>query len=205
MIAEFRFAQFCERVLTATERRYKAFRQWILQRTLPSRLREFGSGVHIYWPFHLVGESQMSIGDNVHINHGAVIRANGGLRIGRNVHIGPHLLIYTMNHNAFGETLPYDDSEIAKPVEIGDNVWIGANVTIIPGVTIGEGAIVGAGSVVSRDVPPLAIVGSQPLRIIGQRDAHRYETLKQRGWFGGVGGKRLDESHPSTNSKRHHD
>lgn len=163
----------------------------MLLKVLSSSAAQFGSDVHIYWPVRLFGAAQLWVGDNVHINYGAVIRAEGGLRIGNNVHIGPYVLIYTVNHNAFGEALPYDESQIAKPVAIGDNVWIGANVTIIPGVAIGEGAIVGAGSVVSRDVPPLAIVGSQPLRIVGQRDAERYESLKQSRAFGGVSGKRV--------------
>lgn len=51
-------------------------------------------------------------------------------------------------------------------VEIGSNVMIGANSTILPGVIIGDGAIVSAATLVHRDVPPGAMAGGNPMRII---------------------------------------
>lgn len=50
----------------------------------------------------------------------------------------------------------------------GDN-WVGANMTILKGVTIGEGAVVAAGAVVKDDVPPYAIVGGVPARVLKYR------------------------------------
>lgn len=51
-------------------------------------------------------------------------------------------------------------------VEIGNDVWIGSNVLIKAGVVIGDGAVVGMGAVVTKDVPPFAIVGGVPAKVI---------------------------------------
>ena len=61
------------------------------------------------------------------------------------------------------------DEYISKPVTIGHDVWIGQNVTIAGGITIGNGAIVAARAMVNRDVPPYAIVGGVPAKVIRMR------------------------------------
>jgi len=56
------------------------------------------------------------------------------------------------------------------PVVIGNDVWIGQDVTFVSkGVSIGDGAIIAAGSIVTKDVPPYAIVGGSPAKIIRNR------------------------------------
>jgi len=45
-------------------------------------------------------------------------------------------------------------------------VWIGSGAIILGGVTVGRGAIVAAGAVVTRDVPPLTVVGGIPARML---------------------------------------
>lgn len=54
-------------------------------------------------------------------------------------------------------------------IEVGDDVWIGYNSLILSGVKIGQGAVVAAGSVVTKDVPPYAIVGGVPAKVIKYR------------------------------------
>lgn len=55
------------------------------------------------------------------------------------------------------------------PIIIGDDVWIGMDSMILSGVTIGQGAVIAAGSVVTKDVPPYAIVGGNPAKVIKYR------------------------------------
>jgi virginiamycin A acetyltransferase len=52
---------------------------------------------------------------------------------------------------------------------VGNDVWLGYRALVLPGVTIGHGAVVAAASVVTSDVPPYAIVGGNPARVIRRR------------------------------------
>lgn len=54
-----------------------------------------------------------------------------------------------------------------EPVLIGAGAWVGANAVVDAGVRLGAGARVNPVSHVMRDVPPHAIVGGSPARIVG--------------------------------------
>ena len=54
-------------------------------------------------------------------------------------------------------------------ITVADDVWICNNSLIMSGVNIGQGAVVAAGSVVTKDVPPYAIVGGVPAKVIKYR------------------------------------
>lgn len=54
-------------------------------------------------------------------------------------------------------------------IVLDDDVWIGFRATIMSGVHIGQGAVIAAGAVVTKDVPPYAIVGGVPAKIIKYR------------------------------------
>ena len=67
---------------------------------------------------------------------------------------------------------------------IGNDVWIGANAVIQSGVNVGDGAIIGTNAVDTRDVPPYAIVGGIPARIIRMRFSEKIceKLLKIKWW-----------------------
>jgi acetyltransferase-like isoleucine patch superfamily enzyme len=60
------------------------------------------------------------------------------------------------------EKRPEDDLGVV----IEDDVWVGTRVIILHGVTIGRGSIIAAGAVVTRSIPPYAIAGGMPARVL---------------------------------------
>jgi len=52
---------------------------------------------------------------------------------------------------------------------LNDGCWLGMRSMIMAGVEIGEGAVVASGSIVTKDVPPYAIVGGNPAKVIKYR------------------------------------
>lgn len=71
-----------------------------------------------------------------------------------------------------------------KPIAMGHDVWVGARAIILDGVTVGNGAIIGAGAVVAADVPPYAVVGGVPARIIRYRfTPEQIEFLESCQWW----------------------
>ena len=86
-----------------------------------------------------------------------------------------------VKENRFDEYLRYDDR---FSVVIGNDVWIGCDVIIKGGVSIGDGAIVGMGAVVTKNVPPYAVVGGVPARIIKYRfNNEQIQKLLKLQWW----------------------
>lgn len=60
-------------------------------------------------------------------------------------------------------------SPVNEAVKIGHDVWVGHEATIMEGVRVGTGAVVATKALVTKDVPPYAIVGGNPAKILGYR------------------------------------
>ena len=95
---------------------------------------------------------------------------------------------FTYRSTSYGFSVE-DDHEFfdwrrAHKVVLGNDVWIGHGSVILPGVKIGTGAAIGAGAVVSKDVPPFAIMGGVPAKLIRYRfEEHVQQQLLELAWW----------------------
>lgn len=128
---------------------------------------------------------------HAHFGRGVTLGDNSGIgvnasvgeqtHIGNDVMMGPDCLIYTTMHRFDRADVPMREQGYTpvRPVVIEDDCWIGARVVIMPGVTLGRGCVVGTGAVVTHDVPPYAVVGGVPARILKYRSAEQGDEKKQ--------------------------
>jgi serine O-acetyltransferase len=106
----------------------------------------------------------MKLSYNVPVGRRVRIDHFGGIVIGARS-VGSDVII--RQNITIGIADPSDKN--AKPV-ICDGVQLGAGAVIVGNIIVGEGAIVGANAVVTKDVPPGAIVGGIPAKIIRMKN-----------------------------------
>ena len=95
-----------------------------------------------------------NIGPGFYIGHAGTIFI-GPTTIGRN---------FSITH---GVTVGVGQSEGARGIpEIGDDVWIGTAAVLSGAIRIGDGVTVANGTMLSRNVPPHALVGGNPGRVV---------------------------------------
>ena len=83
--------------------------------------------------------------------------------------VSTNTFTYSKKAGFVSENKPIENLTNIQKIRIGNDVWIGANAILLPGITIGDGAVIAAGAVVSKNVPPYAIVGGVPAKIIKYR------------------------------------
>ncbi|KKP68571.1 MAG: Acetyltransferase [Candidatus Roizmanbacteria bacterium GW2011_GWA2_35_19] len=126
---------------------------------------KIGKGSVIHTKARFYDPRNIEIGDDTIIGEGAVLDGREKLIIGSHVDIASEVMIYNSQHNIESETFEATHGKVI----IEDYVFIGPRVIVLPGVKIGRGAVVAAGAVVTKEVPPYAIVGGVPAKIIGER------------------------------------
>lgn len=130
----------------------------LLNELLFNRLPESS---YIMPPVQIDFGMQMSIAENVFINHSLTLMSAGGIEIGEGSQIGPQVTMVTTNHD-----FNHRNVLNCRGIKIGKNVWIGARVTIMPGVTVGDNAVIAGGALVVKDVEPDTVVAGVPAKCL---------------------------------------
>lgn len=123
-------------------------------------------------------QTKLVIGDYCSITATAVLMIGGNHPVDR-VTTYPHRIMFGLEGaGEDGIPLPVEDTVV------GNDVWLCQAATILAGVTVGDGAVVTAGAIVTRDVPPYAIVGGVPAKVIRYRHTpEQIEALLHIRWW----------------------
>lgn len=137
-----------------------------------------GSTIHMYARFY--DPRNIEIGEDTIVGEFVVLDGRDQLKIGDHVAIASEVMIYNSEHDINDENF----KAITEKVIIDDYVFIGPKAIILPNIKIGKGAIIAAGAVVTKDVPPFAIVGGIPAKVIGERKNKNLNyKLGRARWF----------------------
>lgn len=91
---------------------------------------------------------------------------------------------HTFAKKQVAEEYKFYDKEREIAFCIGNDCWIGNDVCFIGSVQVGDGAVVLSRAIVTKDVPPYAIVGGIPAKIIGYRyDKDTIKLLQKVQWW----------------------
>ena len=137
-----------------------------------SRFGKIGKNVILGAPCTIENPANVFIGDNVFIGSCCISALNAKCIIKENSAIAAGFNVQTGNHARILGCFITDITEKNKPkgydhdVVVESDVWIGSKVTLLSGVTVGRGATIAAGAVVCKDVPPYAVAGGVPAKVI---------------------------------------
>lgn len=160
----------------------------------PDRIRSFGIGSYskdniciYYWRDGNQDQNGNPI-DECFLDVGKFTSISGGLHVILGGRHSPNFISqYPFGKTNWGVINKHDGK--GQPwsrggVKIGSDVWIATGVTILDGITVGDGAVLASNSVITKDVPPYAIVGGNPAKVIKYRfDEKTIEKLLELKWW----------------------
>ena len=140
---------------------------------MKSRFGYFGRNSTIFYPASISSPKDIFISENVRIQSDcSIINApNEKIYIGKYTAIGAGSVFIPGNHRST-VTIPHfllgasHINDKTSDLHIGEDVWCGARAVVLSGADLGRGCIVAANSVVNKPVPPYAVVGGGPAKII---------------------------------------
>jgi len=162
-------------------------------------------GSYIHPSVHILGSSNVSVGQNSCVSEGSWLNVNHRLENQVSIDIGNDCFIGKQNFFTSGDKIVIGDYTLTtigcrfigsshhiedplKPylmtgttskdsIIIGVNCFIGAGATILGHVKIGHGSVVGATSLVLSDIPPFSVAVGNPSKVVKRYSFRRKEWI----------------------------
>jgi acetyltransferase-like isoleucine patch superfamily enzyme len=136
------------------------FRRMLAKRLFATCGRNFIAEEYVRFNF----PQNLEVGDDVFLNRGVFLDTKGGVTLGNYVGLAEDVQVFTHKHSESDHVVRKYEKVVLK-----DFVMVNSGAMILPGVTIGEQAIVAARALVHDDVPPNAVVGGVPAKVLRDR------------------------------------
>jgi hypothetical protein len=92
------------------------------------------------------------------------------IRIGQGVLLTRLVAALTAGHAISDREVPIiSQGIVSADVVVEDGCWIGYRAILMPWAHVGRGTVVGAGAAVTGDLPPMAVAGGVPAKVIRER------------------------------------
>jgi acetyltransferase-like isoleucine patch superfamily enzyme len=115
-------------------------------------------------------EGELTVGDHTIFGSDNTVNCYGSIYIGPECLFADDVYIVDFDHNYWDPVISIRSQGIyTDPIRLEGDLWVGTKATILRGVTVGRGAVIGAMSLINRDVPPYAVVGGIPAKVLGWR------------------------------------
>ena len=117
--------------------------------------------------FHRLGFRGLRIGASCFLSDDCLIDLADSVTLEDHVTLAARVTVLTHLNVGYADhpLQPYFPS-MSAPVIVRRGSFIGANATLLPGIEVGPCAVVAAGAVVRTSVPPFAVVGGVPAKIL---------------------------------------
>ncbi|RJL30315.1 acyltransferase [Pectobacterium polaris] len=113
------------------------------------------------------GEGRLFIHDNVSIGQGFHVIASEDLHIKSGCLISGNVFITDTDHTYTDISCPvFEQPNIIKKTEVGENCFIGIGARIQAGTILGKGCVVGANAVVRGHFPDYSVIVGAPARVV---------------------------------------
>lgn len=130
-------------------------------------IKDCGKNLTIGSDVTILNSYNLIIGNNVYLAKGGWYNALGRLTIEDDVVCGPYVVISTLRHLFYNNSVRHGGTEF-DPVVVGNGSWLASHVSVTSGTIIGKGNLIASNSAVTKSTDDNGIYGGVPAKFISK-------------------------------------